>query len=89
MDVLAEILAWSTGLPTWQRDALRRILVQGDLSEDDINSLTELCKKAHGLADCEDAVVLAAEHIPEASGDTGEVFIDSIGRIFVSLFNLA
>lgn len=78
MDVLAEILAWSAGLPLWQRDALRRILVHGDLSEDDISALTELCKKAHGLADCEDAAVLAAEHIPEAVGDAGQVFIDSI-----------
>lgn len=78
MDVLQEILGWSSGLPKWQRDALRRILVNGDLSDEDITEVTEICKRAHGLSGVEEPVVLAAEHIPDQGGDTGEVFVDSI-----------
>lgn len=34
----------------WQRDALRRIVLNVDLSDKDITPLTAICKSAHGLA---------------------------------------
>ena len=47
--VLETILAWSRNdRPEWQRDALRRIVVDGTPGEDDIKELLDLCKKEHG-----------------------------------------
>lgn len=43
-DALRDILAWSNDRPIWQRDALRRLLVQGELTADDIDELAALCK---------------------------------------------
>lgn len=43
-DALADILAWSQDWPLWQRDALRRIVLAENLTEDDLTALTALCK---------------------------------------------
>jgi ABC-type cobalamin/Fe3+-siderophores transport system ATPase subunit len=43
-DALRDILSWSKDRPVWQRDALRRLVTQGELNEDDIEELTALCK---------------------------------------------
>ena len=50
-NVLQEILTWSADRPTWQRDALRRLVLSGDLSAEDIDDLTTICKGEHGLAE--------------------------------------
>lgn len=78
MTVLEELLTWSQERPTWQRDALRRLVQNGDLSEDDLHALTEICKSAHGLADEQDIVPLAKEHVPEAGTGAAPVMLDSI-----------
>ncbi len=65
MTVLKEILDWSTDRPAWQRDALRRLVLNGDLSDEDINTLAEICKSGHGLAEQRDTVPLAKEHVPD------------------------
>ena len=49
--VLQEILERSRDRPVWQRDALRRLLLNGELSDSDACELTEICKGAHGLAE--------------------------------------
>jgi energy-coupling factor transporter ATP-binding protein EcfA2 len=64
MIVLQEILEWSQDRPAWQRDALRRLVLNRELSDEDINALAEICKSAHGLADPRDTVPLAREHVP-------------------------
>jgi hypothetical protein len=43
-EVLAEILTWSEDRPLWQRDALRRLIEEKELREDDLAELTALCK---------------------------------------------
>ncbi|MEM6413521.1 MAG: AAA family ATPase [Pseudomonadota bacterium] len=43
-DALRDILTWSKDRPPWQRDALRRLVDQGELSAGDIHQLTALCK---------------------------------------------
>lgn len=68
MKVLQEILVWSTDRPSWQRDALRRLVANDELSDDDIRDLTEICKGDHGLAEKVDADPLTNEHLPEAQG---------------------
>ena len=44
MSVLQEILTWSYERPLWQRDALRRLSIQGELDESDVCELAEICK---------------------------------------------
>lgn len=57
-DVLRDILTWSEERPVWQRDALRRLVVQGELTDDDIDELTALCKDKSLASE-----FLAEEHI--------------------------
>jgi len=65
MKVLEEILQWSQDRPAWQRDALRRLVLNGELSDGDIDALAEICKSCHGLADQTDIMPLAKGHVPE------------------------
>lgn len=57
---LADILAWSEDCPEWQRDALRRLCTQGEMSEADFDELTSLCK-----AKGKDGIAVTGEHIPD------------------------
>lgn len=65
MNVLHEILAWSQDRPAWQREALRRLILNGELADEDIISLAEICKSVYGLAEQRDTVPLAKEHVPD------------------------
>ena len=76
--VLQEILIWSAERPTWQRDALRRLVLNGDLSDDDSRELTEVCKGDHGLIEKVEIKPLAKEHVPERDGAVAAVSLDSI-----------
>ena len=78
MNVLQEILAWSAERPTWQRDALRRLVATGELSDDDFRALTEICKGDHGLVEKPEAKLLATEHVPIAEGTAVAVSLASI-----------
>ena len=63
--VLEEILEWSQERPAWQRDALRRLVLNGDVSDADIQAVTEICKAAHGLSEQQIVTPLNADHIPD------------------------
>ncbi|MDA8120180.1 MAG: AAA family ATPase [Gammaproteobacteria bacterium] len=65
MTVLREILQWSQDRPAWQREALRRLVLNDELSDEDISDLAEICKSDHGLAEQRDTVPLAKEHVPD------------------------
>jgi hypothetical protein len=65
MTVLQEILEWSQDRPGWQRDALRRLVLNGELVDEDILALTEICKSSHGLAEQQEATPLSKEHVPD------------------------
>jgi hypothetical protein len=78
MIVLEELLKWSEERPSWQRDALRRLVQNGELSDDDLHALTEVCKSHHGLAEAQDIAPLAKEHVPEAGSGAAPVSLDSI-----------
>jgi energy-coupling factor transporter ATP-binding protein EcfA2 len=78
MTVLQEILEWSSDRPGWQRDALRRLVLNGELSDDDVRVLTELCKSAHGLAEQQETTPLAGEHVPDRAAGAGPVSLVSI-----------
>ena len=55
---LADILKWSKQRPEWLRDALRRLMAGGELSEQDIDELEAIC-----LGDGGKASPLTDEHI--------------------------
>jgi len=64
MEVLKEILNWSENRPAWQREALRRLILKGNLDQEDIDDLLNHCKAAHGLSVKMDFNPLEAEHLP-------------------------
>ena len=80
MSVLMEILKWSQSRdrPVWQRDALRRLVLKGELSEDDIRELEEICKSAYGLAEQQDTIPLTRVHIPKDATGSAPVTLQSI-----------
>ncbi len=78
MDVLVEILNWSKDRPAWQRDALRRLVLQGELDDNDISVLTEIAKSAHGLAGEQEVVSLKKQHLPTNGKEAGRVDLRSI-----------
>lgn len=80
MSVLMEILKWSQSRdrPVWQRDALRRLVLKGELSEDDIRELEEICKSAYGLAAQQDTIPLTRAHIPKDATGSAPVTLQSI-----------
>ena len=78
MTVLQEIVDWSKDRYPWQRHALRRLAVKGELSDEDVQELAEICKAVHGLAEPRDVVPLALEHVPDQGGIDNPVSLDSI-----------
>lgn len=66
MTLLQEILSWSNSLPVWQRDALRRLFQQQDLTHQDYDDFYALLKAAHDIPDPQNhqPIPLAAEHLP-------------------------
>jgi len=76
--VLQEILEWSQDRPAWQRDALRRLVLNGELSDDDIRALAEICKSAHGLAKQQAIDPLAKDHVPDKAPGSAPISLVSI-----------
>ena len=67
MALLNDILKWSESLPTWQRDACRRLLqVEDGLSSSDYAELYALLKKENGLDSTNSVTAnpLAKDHLP-------------------------
>jgi ABC-type multidrug transport system ATPase subunit len=57
---------------------LRRLVINGDLTEEDIRALTEICKFAHGLAAQQESAPLAKEHAPDKTAGAPPVSLLSI-----------
>lgn len=66
MSILQEILAWSKTIPTWQSDALARLLSKQTLDATDLDDLFALLKTARGIPDPKGRVPkpLTADQIP-------------------------
>jgi len=77
-NVLQEVLGWSADRPSWQRDALRRLVLNGELTQEDIDALTAICKGEHGLTEKVQTQPLAKEHVPERGGAAQAVSLESI-----------
>ena len=80
MTILQEILTWSEDerRPIWQRDALRRLVIRGELSNEDLSSLAEICKSGHGLSGPREIVPLTREHVADAGEPDTSVSLHSI-----------
>ncbi|OOL37119.1 AAA family ATPase [Pseudomonas mandelii] len=70
MELLNEILEWSQGLEEWQRDALRRVFIDGNVSPAEVQKLIDLVKEKHGCGPQTDArpIPLNAGHLPAVAG---------------------
>src|SRR6266498_535286 len=78
MDVLKEILTWSSTRPDWQRDALRRFVTTGPLTKNDIDELTQYCKASHGLAERTQTTPLETRHLPNRGTGLEAVTVNSL-----------
>jgi hypothetical protein len=76
--VLQEIVEWSHDRPAWQQAALRSLILQGELSENDINSLSDICKSAHGLAEHQPITPLEHLQVPQQKEGGAAVSLVSI-----------
>ena len=78
VNIYKEVLDWSAKLPGWQRDALRRVVTQGQVDEEGIADLASLCKSHYGLADHADAQPLDNHHLPTRSSVGKPVSLSSL-----------
>jgi hypothetical protein len=78
MNVLQELLTWSKGRPTWQRDALRRLVLNDELTEQDIRELADICKGDYGLSDKKDVAPLTKDQVPAGTSTASAVSLESI-----------
>lgn len=80
-----DILDWSKGRPQWQQDALRRLLVNSEITDSDIQELTLACLADHkALEEGEVAPTmepLSRSHVPTTSVSDEAVRIRSVANI--------
>ena len=85
VSALHEILKWSVSRPEWQRDALRRIVINGVINQKDFLELNKICRANHNLVldnECAvKAVPLDKTHIPPGHGLEASVELVSIGNL--------
>lgn len=92
MAIYQEVLVWAgSRLPLWRQDALRRLCIQGEWNEADLDEILDLAKQHHGISSALDPapqpVPFAADHFPaEASQDATVVLTSlhtlvNVGRI--------
>ena len=83
--VMNDILEWSRKRPLWQRDALRRLVVNGVVSDDDIDELTLGClSDAKALEQGETAPQLEPlerRHVPATSVADDAIRITSLANV--------
>jgi hypothetical protein len=76
------ILEWSIQRPEWQRDAVRRIVSNGRVTDADVQELVVLCKRDHGDGSCTlTPSPLTAAHLPAGSASTAAVALTAIGDV--------
>lgn len=76
--ILEGVLDWSKDRPSWQQDALRRLVRSGDLTESDILDLTKICKSAHGLDEPQAIVPLSIDDLPSGTSGNEAISLVSI-----------
>ncbi|MGJ5134354.1 hypothetical protein [Bradyrhizobium oligotrophicum] len=77
------LLVWSEDRPEWQRDALRRIAVSGQITETDRDAIYARLRHAHEIAVESDLACtpLAADHLPPVTDTVEPTLLCSIGPV--------
>ena len=82
MGALSQIVKWDKGLPDWQSDAVRRILIKGDIAENDRRDLLAVLKKSKGIEDPHNPapapIRLQASDVPGPSDSKSVVILKSM-----------
>ncbi len=81
LSIYQQIEEWSQGRRPWQRDALRRVVRGGVVSETDVNDLTAICLSAHKLGTSPLARPLLAEDLPSTAVSALPVTIVSLSDL--------
>lgn len=68
-EALSNILAWSADCAGWQRDALRRLVLEGSVDAAGVDQLVAMCKGDSP------AVPLEAAHLRHPNHEQGEVYL--------------
>lgn len=76
VSVLGEIFAWAKDCPAWQRDALRRIISSGELTQTDVAELEAMCRSLG-----KNAVPLDTAHLPAGPNAQDSVTLVSLGTL--------
>ena len=78
-----ELLNWAEGRPLWQRDGLRRLALQGELTTEDLSELRLQIQHAAGLPaeGAPASVPLAQEHLRQAAGNSPKTVLASLGPV--------
>ena len=78
-----QLLGWARGRPDWQRDALRRLAVHGELAEDDLAALRLQIEHSAGfpVENVPIPVPLSDEHLSEAASNQPKTVLASLGPI--------
>lgn len=80
--VPGRILAWSESRPLWQRDALRRIVLNGYPDEKAFEELLALCRKEHGDPTVTlSAKPLSKDHLPVDPGAGESISLCGIASV--------
>jgi hypothetical protein len=81
----ASILAWSANWPDWQRDALRRIVGAGKLSNEDLAELAAICRFKHGLPPATGAAPIAnpltSAHTPGGADGSASISLSKLSGL--------
>jgi energy-coupling factor transporter ATP-binding protein EcfA2 len=83
--VSEELLAWSNqeSRPAWQKDALRRLAMTGELTDDDLTALQAIIKKEVDLIkeETDRVIPLSSEHLTNDNKNTPRTILGSIGPV--------
>lgn len=76
-----EVLEWSQNQQEWWRDAIRRIVTQDEITSEDIEELTELCKAENEVEETELTAEVIDEDEIEASGGQSSISLSAIKEV--------
>ena len=78
-----ELLEFARGRPSWQQDALRRLALSGELTDEDLAQLGLEIERAAGFpaANAPDPVPLAEEHLSHAASNDPKTELASLGPV--------
>lgn len=78
-----QLLEWAGNRSPWQRDALRRLALHGELTDEDLAALCFQIEQSAGLPgkDVPDPAPLAAEHLSDAGATDPKTVLASLGPV--------